>query len=159
MKVSKTLLIPLLAAIAVSLIAFAAEYYIGPLLNMSYTIVSHPAYISQGYVNLGTLSPGQNGSASSSATLTVYRAGVFTIGFSNITALSQFYVFNVIITFSNSSQTVRIYLSYPSGSYSDQVYLAPGTYYLNIIATYYVSPTATNSTYSGPVLGVWYSSS
>ena len=127
------------------------------LVNINVEIQPSQVIVSTVNLNLGTLSPGSNGTVSTSTTIKVNQGREYFFALVNTEQLEgEFSTFLVTITFSNSTQTTTITLGWPNGGYNDTVYLAPETYTLYITLQYTVYSNATAMTFSGPIVELGY---
>ncbi|AWR96256.1 hypothetical protein DFR86_00985 [Acidianus sulfidivorans JP7] len=154
----KTTTIALILAVTVSiagLIAYSVISY--DLLNLTFSIQQSSAIVSTANLDLGTLSPGSGGSVSTSTTITINTGRVYAFYLVDYQELmEEFSTFLVTISFSNSTQSTSITLGWPNGGFNDTVYLAPGTYNLQITLQYYVYSNATSMSFSGQIVDMGY---
>lgn len=127
------------------------------LVNMNFTIQSNQAIVNTINLNLGTLSAGTSGSTSTSTTITINKGGEYIFYLANTQELQgEFSTFLITISYLNSTQSTTITLGWPNAGYNDTVYLAPGTYNLNIELQYTVYSNATSMTFNGTVVKIGY---
>ena len=147
-------IIGVLVAIA-GLIAYSVIAY--NLVNINFRIQPSQVVVNAANLNLGTLSPGSNGTVSTTTTIKVNQGRDYFFALANTEQLEgEFSIFLVTITFSNSTQTVTITLGWPNAGYNDTVYLAPNTYTLYITLQYAVYSNATAMSFSGPIVELGY---
>jgi len=147
-------IIGVLVAVA-GLIAYSLMAY--NLINISVTIQPSQVVVNAVNLNLGTLSPGSNGTVSTTTIIKVNQGRDYFFALVNTQQLQEeFSTFLVTISFSNSTQTTTITLGWPNAGYNDTVYLAPGTYTLYITLQYAVYNNAPAMSFSGNIVELGY---
>ncbi len=129
------------------------QVYVGTLLSIHVTVINQPAVVNGASLNLN-VTPGQVINNTLYASMDVYQSGVY--NFTINEELGQIFSgYNVTVYFYNSTSEMELFFNngYPE---AQQVYLSPGYYSVAINVMGVVSDYISQTSYSGPVISVYY---